>query len=131
MRMLLGALALAASILHTGSRAGQVETLYTSPAGRTIAAFAQDGGLVAWFAPKASKGCNEAWLRQLGSARQPGSRRQRRLPGAPVDAARIRRTGSEVRLRARRHGLRSQGTSLPGGRAREPRGRPVARRRRR
>ncbi|HEY5099549.1 MAG TPA: hypothetical protein VII54_05815 [Gaiellaceae bacterium] len=71
MRMLLGALALAASILHTGSRAGQVETLYTSPANRTIAAFAQDGGLVAWFAPRASKGCNEVWLWQLGSARQP------------------------------------------------------------
>ena len=51
MRMLFGALALAASILHTGNRAGQVETLYTSPAHRTIAAFAQDGGLVAWFAP--------------------------------------------------------------------------------
>jgi hypothetical protein len=71
MRMLLGALALAASILHTGNRAGQVETLYTSPPHRTIAAFAQDGGLVAWFAPKASKGCNEVWLWQLGSARQP------------------------------------------------------------
>src|ERR1700687_424976 len=71
MRMLLGALALAASILHTGTRAGQVETLYTSPANRTIAAFAQNGGLVAWFAPKASKGCNEVWLWQLGSARQP------------------------------------------------------------
>src|SRR5487761_410601 len=71
MRMLLGALALAASILHTGSRAGQVETLYTSPAGRTIAAFAQDGGLGAWFAHKASKGCNEVWLWQLGSVRQP------------------------------------------------------------
>ncbi len=69
--MLLGALALAASILHTGNRAGQVETLYTSPAHRTISAFAQDGGLVAWFAPKAAKGCNEVWLWQLGSARQP------------------------------------------------------------
>jgi hypothetical protein len=71
MRMLLGALALAASILHTGTRARQVETLYMSPANRTIAAFAQNGDLVAWFAPKASKGCNEVWLWQLGSARQP------------------------------------------------------------
>ncbi|MFL5911221.1 MAG: hypothetical protein ACJ768_11695 [Gaiellaceae bacterium] len=71
MRMLLGALALAASILHTASRAGQVQTIYTSPAHRTIAAFTQDGSLVAWFAPKASKGCNEVWLWQLGSARQP------------------------------------------------------------
>lgn len=67
--MLLGALALAASILHTTTRAGQVETLYTSPAHREIAAFAQDGGLVAWFAPGA-KPCNEVWLWQLGSAKQ-------------------------------------------------------------
>jgi hypothetical protein len=71
MRMLLGALALAASILHTATRAGQVQTIYTSPAHRTIAAFAQDGQLVAWFAPKNAKGCNEVWLWQLGSARQP------------------------------------------------------------
>jgi hypothetical protein len=71
MRMLLGALALAASILHTATRAGQVQTIYTSPAHSTIAAFAQDGGLVAWFAPKTAKGCNEVWLWQLGSARQP------------------------------------------------------------
>jgi hypothetical protein len=71
MRMLLGALALAASILHTATHAGQVQTIYTSPAHRTIAAFAQDGDLVAWFAPKGSKGCNEVWLWQLGSARQP------------------------------------------------------------
>jgi hypothetical protein len=71
MRMLLGALALAASILHTSARTGQVQTIYTSPPDRTIAAFAQDGALVAWFAPKRSKGCNEVWLWQLGSARQP------------------------------------------------------------
>jgi len=69
MRMLLGALALAASVLHTATRAGQVETLYTSPAHRTIAAFAQDGGLVAWFAPS-KRGCNEVWLWQIGSAKQ-------------------------------------------------------------
>ena len=70
--MLLGALALAASILHTGTRAGQVGTLYTSPPNRTIAAFAQDGDLVSWFAPAPSpKGCNEVWLWQLGSVRQP------------------------------------------------------------
>lgn len=69
--MLLGALALAASIFHTATRAGQVQTIYTSPAHRTIAAFAQDGSLVAWFAPRDAKGCNEVWLWQLGSARQP------------------------------------------------------------
>ncbi len=69
MRMLLGALALAASIVHPAARTGQVETLYTGPAHRTIAAFAQDGGLVAWFAPS-SKPCNDVWLWQLGSAQQ-------------------------------------------------------------
>jgi hypothetical protein len=71
MRMLLGALALAASIVHSSARAnaGQVDTLYTSPAHRTIAAFAQDGDLVSWFAPGAS-GCNEVWVWQLGGAQQ-------------------------------------------------------------
>jgi hypothetical protein len=69
MRMLLGALALAASIVHSATRAGQVETLYTSPAHQAIAAFAQDDGLVAWFAPS-SKPCNDVWLWQLGSAKQ-------------------------------------------------------------
>lgn len=67
--MLLGALALAASIVHPAARTGQVETLYTGPPHRTIAAFAQDGGLVAWFAPS-SKPCNDVWLWQLGSAQQ-------------------------------------------------------------
>jgi hypothetical protein len=69
MRMLLGALALAASFLQTDSRNGQVQTLYTSAAHQTIAAFAQDGGLLAWFAPN-SKRCNLVWLWQLGSAQQ-------------------------------------------------------------
>ncbi|HEY8029200.1 MAG TPA: hypothetical protein VIE38_06785 [Gaiellaceae bacterium] len=69
MRTLLGALALAASILHSSARAGQVETLYTGPAHRTIAAFAQDDGLVAWFAPN-SKACNDVWVWQLGGAQQ-------------------------------------------------------------
>jgi len=69
MRTLLGALALAASILHSSARAGQVETLYTGPAHRTIAAFAQDDGLIAWFAPN-SKGCNDVWVWQLGGAQQ-------------------------------------------------------------
>src|SRR5579862_7614987 len=69
MRMLLGALALAASIVHSTTRAGQVETLYTTPAHRTIAAFAQDGGLLAWFEPS-TKSCNDVWLWQIGSAKQ-------------------------------------------------------------
>ena len=70
MRMLLGALALAASIVHADSRAGQVQTLYTSPAHQTIAAFAQDDGLVAWFAPGKSPACNAVWVWQLGGAKQ-------------------------------------------------------------
>ena len=91
------------------------------PPTSTIAAFAQDGGLVAWFAP-GSKPCNDVWLWQLGSAQQhlpaqgsayrnvtcgwqvpSGSpvglarRGERRLSRAPVDAARSRprsRSGS-------------------------------------
>jgi len=69
MRMLLGAIALAASFATTDSHAGQVQTLYTSPAHHPIAAFAQDGGLVAWFAPD-PHGCNLVWLWQIGSAQQ-------------------------------------------------------------
>ena len=69
MRMLLGAIALAASFATTDSHAGQVQTLYTSPAHHRIAAFAQDGGLVAWFAPD-PHGCNLVWLWQIGSAQQ-------------------------------------------------------------
>ena len=72
MRMLLGAIAVAASFVHTDTRTGQVQTLYTSPAHRTISAFAQDDGLVAWFAPTpSSKDCNRVWLWQLGAARLP------------------------------------------------------------
>ena len=69
MRMLLGAIAVAASFAHADTHTGQVQTLYTSPAHRTIAAFAQDDGLVAWFAP-GSKACNAVWLWQLGGAQQ-------------------------------------------------------------
>ena len=69
MRMLLGAIAVAASFVHADTRTGQVQTLYMSPAHRTIAAFAQDDGLVAWFTPGA-KSCNAVWLWQLGGARQ-------------------------------------------------------------
>ena len=70
MRMLLGALALAASFVHADSRAGQVQTLYTSPAHQTIAAFAQDDGLVAWFAPGRQPACNAVWVWELAGAKQ-------------------------------------------------------------
>jgi hypothetical protein len=70
MRMLLGALALAASFVHGAAHAGQVQTLYTSPPHQRIQAFAQDGELLAWFEPSASK-CNAVWVWQLGSAKEP------------------------------------------------------------
>jgi hypothetical protein len=70
MRMLLGALALAASLAHTATHAGQVQTLYTSPAHQRIDAFAQDDGLVAWFTPGVAKACNAVWVWELGSVKQ-------------------------------------------------------------
>lgn len=70
MRTLLGALALAASFVHGSGHAGQVQTLYTSPAHQRIQAFAQDGELVAWFEPSAAK-CNAVWVWQLGSVKEP------------------------------------------------------------
>lgn len=68
--MLVGALALAASFAHTATHAGQVQTLYTSPAHQRIDAFAQDGGLVAWFTPGVARKCNAVWVWELGSVKQ-------------------------------------------------------------
>ena len=69
--MLLGALALAASIVHGYARAGQVQTLYTSPAHQRIQAFAQDGQLLAWFEPSTkTRVCNLVWVWQLGHAKE-------------------------------------------------------------
>jgi hypothetical protein len=70
MRMLVGALALAASFVHTAAHDGQVQTLYTTPAHQRIDAFAQDDGLVAWFMPAVAKGCNAVWVWELGSVKQ-------------------------------------------------------------
>jgi hypothetical protein len=70
MRMLVGALALAASFVHTAAQPGQVQTLYTSPVHQRIDAFAQDDGLVAWFTPGAAKTCNAVWVWELGSIKQ-------------------------------------------------------------
>jgi len=67
MRMLLGALALAASLVHGSGHVGQVETLYASD--HRIQAFAQDGELLAWFEPDA-KQCNTVWVWQLGHAKE-------------------------------------------------------------
>jgi len=71
--MLLGALAIAATVVHVhGSvRAGQVQTLYTSPAHQRIQAFAQDGDLLAWFEPSTkTRACNLVWVWQLGHGKE-------------------------------------------------------------
>ena len=71
MRMLLGAFALAATVVHGSARAGQVQTLYTSPAHQRIEAFAQDGQLLAWFEPSTkTRKCNLVWVWQLGHGKE-------------------------------------------------------------
>jgi hypothetical protein len=66
---LLGALALAASIVHSAGHAGQVQTLYQSPPHQAIGAFAEDRGVLAWFEPNAKR-CNVVWVLQ-GVVRDP------------------------------------------------------------
>ena len=70
MRPLLAALGLAASAaLGTAApKDPTVQTLYAPPHG-TIAAFAQDGPLVAWFAPS-TKGCNIVHVLSLANGLQ-------------------------------------------------------------
>ena len=63
MVLLLGALALASSIVHPAGRHGQVQTLYQSPPHHTISAFAEDRGVLAWFEPNPHK-CNIVWVLQ-------------------------------------------------------------------
>src|SRR5438132_13417569 len=81
MGMLITAVALVASLVQlqaasAGRRPVAIakvpETLYASPSG-TIQAFAQDGPLLAWFAPS-TKACNAVWVLSLvngGSVRLP------------------------------------------------------------
>ena len=73
MGMLITAIALAASLVqpHGASPARQLaaggtvpQTLYASPTGSTIQAFAQDGPLLAWFSPS-TKACNAVWVLSL------------------------------------------------------------------
>jgi hypothetical protein len=64
MRMVLGALALAASIVPSAGPAPQVQTLYVSSPHHSIGAFAQDGGVVSWFEPDA-KNCNLVYVLQV------------------------------------------------------------------
>jgi len=71
MRMLLGAIALAATVVHGPARADQLQTLYQSPAHQRIQAFAQDGQLLAWFEPGTKvRPCNLVWVWQLGHAKE-------------------------------------------------------------
>jgi hypothetical protein len=63
MVLLLGALALASSIVHPAGRPGQVQTLYQSPPHHTISAFAENHGVLAWFEPN-PKQCNVVWVLQ-------------------------------------------------------------------
>jgi hypothetical protein len=63
MVLLLGALALASSIVHPAGRPGQVQTLYQSPTHHTISAFAENHGVLAWFEPNPTK-CNVVWVLQ-------------------------------------------------------------------
>lgn len=63
MRMLFAAMGLAAIVVQAASAAPRPETLYTSPKG-PIAAFAQDGPVLAWFA-RGTKGCNTVWVWDL------------------------------------------------------------------
>ena len=69
MRALLAAvLGLAAVAAHTASPAPKMQTLYVPRPHGTIAAFAQDGPLVAWFAP--GKPCNKVHVLSLANALQ-------------------------------------------------------------
>jgi hypothetical protein len=67
-RTVLAALALAASALHTGAAALRPQTLYQAPH-QQIAAFAQDGPFLAWFAPSA-KNCNVVHVLALANGGQ-------------------------------------------------------------
>ena len=68
-RTVLAALALAASALHAGAAAPRPQTLYQAPPHQQIAAFAQDGPFLAWFAPSA-KSCNVVHVLALANGGQ-------------------------------------------------------------
>ena len=68
MRMLFAAMGLAAIVVQAAVAAPRPETLYTSPKG-PIAAFAQDGPVLAWFA-RGTKGCNTVWELDLTTSAQ-------------------------------------------------------------
>ena len=147
--LLAAAVAVAAAAVHSAGAGPHTETIY-SHANTTIAAFAQDGALVAWFSPSRTR-CNTVHVISLANPLQTtlplqgGARNVtcRWVVGStPVTPrARRRRTSSgrcgavadPVRLPPRRgrRRRRAQGAPLPGDRAHEPRLRPLARRHRR
>lgn len=66
--LLAAALGLAAAVVPTAAAAPKMQTLYVRPHG-TIEAFAQDGSLVAWFAPSKTH-CNTVHVLSLGNGLQ-------------------------------------------------------------
>src|SRR2546422_6215705 len=66
--LLAAALSLAATVVPTASAAPKMETLYVRPHG-TVAAFAQDGPLIAWFAPSTTR-CNTVHVLSLANGLQ-------------------------------------------------------------
>lgn len=68
MRMLFAAMGLAAIVVQAAVAAPRPETLFTSPNG-PIAAFAQDGHVLAWFA-RGTKGCNTVWVLDVATSQQ-------------------------------------------------------------
>ena len=69
MRTMLAALALAAGGVHPAATAPHPQTLYQSPPRQEIAAFAQDGPLVAWLAPSSTQ-CNVVHVLALANSGQ-------------------------------------------------------------
>ena len=66
--LLAAAVAVAAAAFHSAGAGPRVETIY-SHANTTIAAFAQDGALVAWFSPSRSR-CNTVHVISLANPLQ-------------------------------------------------------------
>src|SRR5215471_5124951 len=66
--LLVAALGVAAALAHSAAAAPHAETLYARAHG-TIAAFAQDGSQIAWFAPSRNS-CNTVQVRSLTNGAQ-------------------------------------------------------------
>ncbi len=64
--LLATALGLLTAVTPTVSSTPRTETLYARPGGGTIAAFAQDGSLISWFAPGARR-CNRVHVMSLAN----------------------------------------------------------------